>query len=136
MKCVICQYGESEPGSTTVALTRIDTTIVIRDVPAHICTICGEEYADAATDRRLSQIAEQAAHEGMQRTYSAIKSHRSRAFDRKVDRNADTLQRTITDVGEHDPAPGATERTATNSHGQSMPSPPFGSSEYLLRTPP
>jgi len=46
-------------------------------------------------------------------------------LDRKFDRNADTLQRTITDVGEQDPAPGATGRTATNSHGQSMPYPFF-----------
>jgi hypothetical protein len=30
----------------------------------------------------------------------------------EIDRNADTLQRTITDVGEHDPALGATGRTA------------------------
>jgi YgiT-type zinc finger domain-containing protein len=36
MKCVICQYGETEPGTTTVALTRDDTTIVIRGVPAQI----------------------------------------------------------------------------------------------------
>jgi len=47
-------------------------------------------------------------------------------LDRKFDRNADALQRTITDVGEQDPAPGATGRTATDSHGQSMPNPPFG----------
>jgi YgiT-type zinc finger domain-containing protein len=49
MKCMICQYGETEPGTTTVALTRDDTTIVIRDVPALICTICGEEYMATAT---------------------------------------------------------------------------------------
>jgi len=66
MKCVICQYGETEPGTTTVALTRDDTTIVIREVPAQICTICGEEYVDAATGRRLSQIAEKAVNEGVQ----------------------------------------------------------------------
>jgi len=30
MKCVICQYGETELGTTTVALTRDETTIVIR----------------------------------------------------------------------------------------------------------
>ena len=65
MKCVICQYGETEPGTTRVALTRDDTTIVIRDVPALICTICGEEYVDAATGRRLSEIAEKAVHEGV-----------------------------------------------------------------------
>ncbi len=33
MKCVICQYGETELGTTTVALTRVETTIVSRDVP-------------------------------------------------------------------------------------------------------
>jgi len=50
----------------------------------------------------------------------------SRPFDRKVDRNADTLQRTITVPCKREPALGATGRTATNSHGQSMPYPPFG----------
>jgi len=66
MKCIICQYGETEPGTTTVALTRGETTIVIRDVPAEICPICGEEYVDAVTVKRLSQIAEKAVNEGVQ----------------------------------------------------------------------
>ena len=66
MKCVICQYGETEPGTTTVALTRDDTTIVIRDVPALICTICGEEYVDSTTGRRLSQNAVQRVLEVVQ----------------------------------------------------------------------
>lgn len=66
MKCVICHYGETEPGTTTVILTRGETTIVIREVPAQICTICGEEYVDAAMGKRLSQIAEKALSEGVQ----------------------------------------------------------------------
>ena len=66
MKCVICQYGETELGTTIVALTRGETTIVIRDVPALICTTCGEEYVDALTGKRLSQIAEAAVNEGVQ----------------------------------------------------------------------
>ena len=65
MKCVICQYGETEPGTTTVTLTRDETTVVIRDVPALICTTCGEEYVDAETGRRFSQIAEKAVNEGV-----------------------------------------------------------------------
>ncbi len=65
MKCVICQYGETEPGTTTVTLTRDETTVVIRDVPAQICTTCGEEYVDARTGKRLSQIAETAVNEGV-----------------------------------------------------------------------
>ncbi len=66
MKCIICQFGETEPSTTTVVLTRDETTIVIRDVPAQICMICGEEYVDAATGKRLSQIAEAAVNEGVQ----------------------------------------------------------------------
>ena len=66
MKYVICQFGETEPGTTTVALTRDDTTIVIRDVSAQICTTCGEEYVDAGTGKRLSEIAETAVREGVQ----------------------------------------------------------------------
>jgi YgiT-type zinc finger domain-containing protein len=66
MKCVICQFGETEPGTTTVTLTRDETTVVIRDVPAQICMTCGEEYVDAVTGRRLSQIAETAVNEGVQ----------------------------------------------------------------------
>ncbi len=66
MKCVICQYGETEPGTTTVTLTRDETTVVIGDVPDQICTICGEEYVDAATGKRLSQIAESVVNDGVQ----------------------------------------------------------------------
>ncbi len=66
MKCIICQFGETESGTTTVALTRDETTIVIRDVPAQICMTCGEEYVDAATGKRLSQIAEAAVNEDVQ----------------------------------------------------------------------
>ena len=66
MKCLICEYGETEPGTTTVTLTRGETTIVMREVPAQICTTCGEEYVDAGTGKRLSQIAETALSEGVQ----------------------------------------------------------------------
>ena len=66
MKCVICQFGETELGTTTVTLTKDETTVVIRGVPAQICTTCGEEYVDAETGKRLSQIAETAVNEGVQ----------------------------------------------------------------------
>ncbi len=49
-----------------MTLTRGNTTVVIHDVPAEVCTTCGEEYVDAATGKRLSQIAEAAVNEGVQ----------------------------------------------------------------------
>ena len=58
--------GKCTEGECSVTLTRGETTIVIRDVPAQICTTCGEEYVDAVTGRRLSQIAEKAVNEGVQ----------------------------------------------------------------------
>src|SRR5260370_37132716 len=51
-------------------------------------------------------------------------------LDRKVDRNADKHQHTITNFGEQEPALQATGRTATNSHGQSMPYPPSAPTLY------
>ena len=62
-------YGrvqENVQRECSVTLTRGETTIVIRDVPAQICTACAEEYVDAVTGKRLSQIAETAVNEGVQ----------------------------------------------------------------------
>ena len=42
MKCVICKYGETEPGTTTITLERDNTTLVIKNVPADVCQYCGE----------------------------------------------------------------------------------------------
>ena len=66
MKCVICKHGETEPGVTTVTLTRGNTTVVFRGVPAQICDNCGEEYVDEETTARLLAIAEEAVRSGVQ----------------------------------------------------------------------
>ena len=44
MKCTLCKYGETAPGTTTVNLNRRESPIIIRGVPAEICTNCGEYY--------------------------------------------------------------------------------------------
>ena len=60
MKCMICRYGETAPGKATVTLEQDGTTLVIKDVPARVCTTCGEEYVDEEIATRLLQIAEEA----------------------------------------------------------------------------
>lgn len=65
MKCIICRYGETEPGATTVTLTRGQTTVVFRGVPAQICDNCGEAYVDDEITARLLSIAEEAARSGV-----------------------------------------------------------------------
>lgn len=74
MICLICKHGETRPGTATVTLEREDTTLVIKGVPAQVCTNCGEEYVDEDTTARLLHTAEEAARTGVQvdvRQYAA-----------------------------------------------------------------
>jgi YgiT-type zinc finger domain-containing protein len=74
MICVICKHGETRLGTATVTLEREDTTLVIKGVPAQVCTNCGEEYVDEDTTSRLLRTAEEAARTGVQvdvRQYAA-----------------------------------------------------------------
>ncbi len=59
MKCVICRHGETAPGKVTVTFEQNGATVVIREVPARVCTTCGEEYVE-------EEIAEEAAQAGVQ----------------------------------------------------------------------
>ena len=65
MQCVMCTQGETEPGTTTMALERDTTTVVFKYVPAEVCQVCGEAYLDAETTRHLLHIVEEAVHAGV-----------------------------------------------------------------------
>ncbi len=66
MKCVICKHGTTEDGKATITLTRGETVIVIKGVPAQVCANCGEEYVDEDTTAGLLRSAEDAASAGVQ----------------------------------------------------------------------
>ena len=66
MKCMICRHGETAPGAATVTLTRDDTTLIVKDVPAMVCDNCGEEYVDSEITERLLETAEEAVRAGVQ----------------------------------------------------------------------
>ncbi len=60
MKCIICKTGETAPGKVTVTLERGSTVLLVKEVPAQVCTQCGEYYLDEQTTRRLYEQAEKA----------------------------------------------------------------------------
>jgi YgiT-type zinc finger domain-containing protein len=60
MKCVICKQGETRPGKTVVTLSRGETTVLIKDVPAEICENCGEYYLSEAVTGQVMALAEEA----------------------------------------------------------------------------
>ena len=64
MKCVICKHGETREGTTTVTFDRDGMTLVVKDVPARICTNCGEDYVDEQVTREILAIAERMAKSG------------------------------------------------------------------------
>lgn len=66
MVCTICRQGELAPGTATVTLERGGTTVVIRGVPARVCSVCGEEFIDERTTAELLALADRAAREGVQ----------------------------------------------------------------------
>ena len=66
MKCLVCKVGETEPGTATVTLERDGLTMVVKGVPAMVCSNCGEEYVDEEIADRLLRTAEEEASEGTQ----------------------------------------------------------------------
>ena len=66
MKCLMCKNESTVEGTTTVTFERDGMTLVVRNVPAQVCTNCGEAYVDEETSSRLLESAERAAREGVE----------------------------------------------------------------------
>ena len=59
--CAFCENGVVERGTTTATFETDGTVVVIRNVPASVCTACGEGDYDAITTERLLALAADAA---------------------------------------------------------------------------
>jgi YgiT-type zinc finger domain-containing protein len=66
MPCVICKTGDVNPGTTSFAVERGTMTLVLKGVPARVCSQCGEAYFDETTTKHIEEIAERASHHGLQ----------------------------------------------------------------------
>ena len=74
MNCVICRQGVTAPGHATVTLQRGDSTVIVKEVPAEICSSCGEYYLSEPVSRKVLASAEEAARRGAEveiRRYAA-----------------------------------------------------------------
>ncbi|SFV74762.1 hypothetical protein MNB_SM-3-1478 [hydrothermal vent metagenome] len=66
MKCMICKHGETKKGTTTVTLEKGSSTIVFKEVPAHVCDNCGEKYIDESTTKELLKKARDIVQSGVE----------------------------------------------------------------------
>lgn len=64
MKCVICREGQTATGRATVTLQRGESTIIFKNVPAEVCTNCGEYYLTESVSNQLLTRAEAAVQSG------------------------------------------------------------------------
>lgn len=73
-ECPICKHGSLLPGAVTVTLERGELTLVVKDVPARVCDICGEEFVNEEISVSLLHVAEASAKAGTRievRSYAA-----------------------------------------------------------------
>lgn len=66
MRCTICRHGETTPSASTVTLTRGSATLIVRHVPADVCSNCGEEYVPEEIAEKLLAAAEEMEKAGVQ----------------------------------------------------------------------
>lgn len=66
MKCVICKQGHTEPGFTSVTLEKTSMLLIVKKVPAQVCTNCGESYIDDTVSQAILKIANVAFRSGVQ----------------------------------------------------------------------
>lgn len=57
MKCIVCNNGETRPGTTTVTFHRAGQTVVVNEVPAEVCENCGEAYVSEEVTATVLDIA-------------------------------------------------------------------------------
>jgi len=62
--CPLCG-GIKEPGTTTFAVDTGSSVVVVRDVPATVCSLCGEEWIDDVIAEKLEQIVQDAKNKKM-----------------------------------------------------------------------
>lgn len=56
MTCPICGQGELRPGTTTFAADADATVVVVRNVPADVCEVCGEAFISDAVAKELEDL--------------------------------------------------------------------------------
>ena len=64
MKCIFCKQGTTKRGNVTVTLSREDTVVVIKNVPAEVCENCSEYFLSEKTTELVLLWAEDAVKKG------------------------------------------------------------------------
>ncbi len=56
MQCLVCKNDKFSRGTTSLNIERGTAILVITDIPARVCTNCGEPYIEADAAREVQKI--------------------------------------------------------------------------------
>jgi YgiT-type zinc finger domain-containing protein len=66
MNCIICKNGETEPGKVKVHLPLPSGgDLIVNNVPADVCSNCGEYYTNIRTTKKLEAMVKNAVSQGV-----------------------------------------------------------------------
>ncbi len=65
MICIICRKSELIVSFTSITFERDEFRLVINNIPAQVCSNCGEAIVDENTALRLLSMAEEVVAEGV-----------------------------------------------------------------------
>jgi len=86
MICVICKTGTYREDYTTVVLTKDESAVILKGVPAQVCDQCGEYILSAHIMRKVLAMADEAWLKGAEveiRRFAA-QNYRDEAFQRQI----------------------------------------------------
>jgi len=72
-RCPLCG-GEKVQGTTTVTVDLGDALIVVRDVPAKVCSLCGADWINDDTAQQIESIVEDAKKKHNQIEVASLKA--------------------------------------------------------------
>ena len=64
MECTLCKNGSTEKGHVTVKLERGGTIVLIKNVPADVCSNCGHYYLSTEMTKLVQEKGKEAYDKG------------------------------------------------------------------------
>lgn len=59
MKCLACKHNRFKKGATVLPIERGKAILLITDIPARVCSNCGEPYLEEETAQNVQELANQ-----------------------------------------------------------------------------
>jgi YgiT-type zinc finger domain-containing protein len=57
MKCLVCKHNRFKKGTTMLPIERGKAILLITEIPARVCTNCGEPYLNEETAQNVQDMA-------------------------------------------------------------------------------